>query len=940
MQEKNTRLFSLQRNADKELKSNFDTNGLKLNTDNFDKNTIIFGATGSGKTKSILLPILDYLIQEDIPGLVVDVKNNFTDNLYMISEKYNKNNILEIGNHKTADNINIINGLSLESLITAIRSLNVSGLKEDYWFENGISIFQDISKMYYTLYEHNIVEKPTLYILAKIITEEEQANFLYFLYIKNKHLYKDEFEELSTIIETNHFHLINYKQFETDEDERTELDVEEETDKTRLEQLQWTIGQIRTRLKPFMLPHNIIKFSNVNNTDFTLDFNKLYYEDKKIITLRFLNNEDVNLYKLVTNIINVKIKEDIMSSKRQQRTFRMIDEYQNIIIETEDNDWLDKSREFLNMQFFATQSLDSLLSHSYNQTAVMTILDNCKNKISLQSNNISTMNYFNDISIGENKPLKNLSIGESKREYLYNDGEVERIGEVTFEFYSDLINKYKSVIINKDELNIDDIKEKYKLFLDKKEKKSNDNMYIPVNKPNGIITTDVVNKYIKHYLLSNKDKPKFQIERMLVPGFNYDSDLPLSFNLYYENSDFLEEFETEFFEQLKLLDELNIDYELYSVPVGNITTNLLSDKQTENCINLFMLSGNEDELNFKSKNVITDIKNGLDNNNIDKSNFTSLNILCLGDNTFRSHINYMADISYSSYSIMGLLLIKDLISDVIDTNYFIDRKIYTFREYSEVVDKTELLEEDSALFKDNRTGIIHELTSDLSEELRPYSSGNYVSISESNTIREDRFLVEDILTYSKDWVLIKSLLEERIIYYEDNMGCIIKNKILKDNSKLMYVFQKAKNKEILNNEENLFSSGSFKLYSGLLLNNHIETKNIIEILNYLLRKETKSEYMDALLRSVIKKEAIHIDVLSLILTTKNISAEVKSLIFYNKNIIESEYISLLYTEQDMEIILEHYEDNNLLPKDSKAKLKKILSNNRVTTDAFDKMLNQ
>ena len=407
-------------NKNKKTKQQVKISKYNIDIEDMERNTIIFGGTGSGKTKTVLLPILESLIEKQYPGVIIDVKNNFTSDVYKIANKYNSiDNIIEISDYNTSENINIINNISYEMLMYIVRnSISDSKSQEngDYWEQRGIEIFEDISKMYFTLYKHKKVKVPTMSFLHKLCYDKTIVNRLFYKYTKHKKLYKIEYKELIEKIKGIEFHILKIV-----DNQFNEMIVSDRLE----EQLGWTIGKVASALAPFSEPENQIKFSNYKNKDFSLNFDKLFYEDKKIIVLRFKESTSPILTNMISSIINLKSKQDIMLSKRNQYTFKMVDEYQNIINPTQDASWLDKSREFKNLQIFATQSISALLSKG-DKNEIFTVLDNCKNKFFLNTNDVETMEYYNKININDKfKELKFLEVKDKDRQCIYNNGNKE-----------------------------------------------------------------------------------------------------------------------------------------------------------------------------------------------------------------------------------------------------------------------------------------------------------------------------------------------------------------------------------------------------------------------------------------------------------------------------------------------------------------------------------
>jgi len=670
----------------------------------FETNSIIFGGTGSGKTKTLILPILNEFLRRGMAGLIIDVKNNFTDNVYSIADRYGKSDrIVEIGSFNTSENVNIINDINIEMLIQVLKesALEIMGEgNNSSWVQKGIDILDDILNVYYILHRNNIVEKPTLYIIARIVNDRMLANKLYEKFNHNKHLYSEEYHETTQSIKARVFHV--FTDYGTNRKD---------------EQLEWTLGNISRILKPFTKKDNITKFSNINNNDFSLDFDDFFYKKRKIIILRFSEDTDSVLSKIVAKLILRKQKKDVMLSKRSRRTFRMIDEYQNIIDANEDNKWLDKCREFKNIQIFATQSLQSLLATSTNKDAIYTLVDNCKNKFFLNSNNPTTNTYFEDISISKSKLPKSLSFNGGKRECIYNNGKLQKNINLNFDFYENLkpCKREEAATSVSDELEIyQNVLLKYHDFLDS-------NTYykqsyvekliknVDIKKPNGIVDNSYIDLFYEKFIVI---KDSFNLELIKSTNRTVEKELnlaELNINIIKPTTDITtyNDFYSGFLESLLNLNvgvlpdyesskSLNaksltfnkyknemIDYissnknknDFYPTSFSNINNvetmthqqfkqsyfnskfeDTISDKlKAKDTINIFIIGGNYDFVAIENKSLLEAIKY-----------FTllpklkSLIVLGLGHSDFIHPINTIVDFSYNTPDGVGTRLMKDM----------------------------------------------------------------------------------------------------------------------------------------------------------------------------------------------------------------------------------------------------------------------------------------
>lgn len=104
-----------------------DGNGLSMQSANH--NVLVTGTTGSGKTSSVILPMLNNLISSGKSGVVIDVKNNFTEKVYNIAKEYGRgHDVVEIGNADTAHNVNLFKGLTGNNLTDFIEKISIGAV--------------------------------------------------------------------------------------------------------------------------------------------------------------------------------------------------------------------------------------------------------------------------------------------------------------------------------------------------------------------------------------------------------------------------------------------------------------------------------------------------------------------------------------------------------------------------------------------------------------------------------------------------------------------------------------------------------------------------------------------------------------------------------------------------------------------------------------------
>jgi len=406
---------------------------------------MIIGATGSGKTKSLIIPILDKFIQDGLSGLIIDIKNDFTNDIYKIAKKHGREeDIIEIGSYETAKKINLLNGLKKDEVKELFRYLfkfdNRSEKNGEYWEGMSFRVLEDIIDVIYYINKYEVLPF-TFYLLYLILSNKNYADKIYekFLSLPDS----VEKEQIVSNIETYAFHVFKQKN-----DSAFKEDIDENN-------RSWTYQRYTNLVKDFLKDNLLENINNISeNKDFVLDFQKLLYEENKIIVIRFdlifsyIGNKISKFIrkKMISDII--KYNNNIPEEDRKE-TFIIADEFQNIISLEEglfnDNEWFDKSRSFKCYQIIATQSLSSLYSKTNNSYQVDTLINNCRNKFFLSNEDIKTNQYFHELSMGNySKELYELKLGECYYYYFNNiKGEKElNLIKLTLNKYNNLIKKF------------------------------------------------------------------------------------------------------------------------------------------------------------------------------------------------------------------------------------------------------------------------------------------------------------------------------------------------------------------------------------------------------------------------------------------------------------------------------------------------------------------
>ncbi|KAI3485524.1 hypothetical protein L1887_51145 [Cichorium endivia] len=111
------------------------------------RNILVTGETGSGKSTSIILPAVQSFIQNDCPGLVLDIKSDLYSSIHAIAKQHNKlDNLVFVGVHDFCESINILASIKtieqLKNVLTSIKPYTSD--QNAYWFYSGLMDVLDV----------------------------------------------------------------------------------------------------------------------------------------------------------------------------------------------------------------------------------------------------------------------------------------------------------------------------------------------------------------------------------------------------------------------------------------------------------------------------------------------------------------------------------------------------------------------------------------------------------------------------------------------------------------------------------------------------------------------------------------------------------------------------------------------------------------------------
>lgn len=347
--------------------------------------TLVLGTTGSGKTKTIIIPAIKAHIEAGHSGLIVDIKGNFTD--YVRSIAINcarEKDIVEFGISKSAHTVNILETMTADgfhNFCMNIISTFCEGKSNNMDFHaHGASMARDVFRMLKEIaaYERkNSVRftiSPTLPLILELFNDPVEASKLFSLYVAHVADRQNiTVRKFIRQVQHSRFHILNQDG--------------QEKGSTHREQISYATHGMIMALKGF-LDEEGIESKFCGNCAPGIPVDELV-EDGKLILLRFgtaAGSAAAQISRLIINSFYNSIYK--LGLKNPAPRFVCIDEFQEVADlsagKYSDANFVSLAREFGCGFLGATQSLSALVAKSSLQ-AVEGFISNCNQKIFLYS---------------------------------------------------------------------------------------------------------------------------------------------------------------------------------------------------------------------------------------------------------------------------------------------------------------------------------------------------------------------------------------------------------------------------------------------------------------------------------------------------------------------------------------------------------------------------
>lgn len=361
------------------------------------KNILITGETGSGKTTSTVLPIIESLINNNCPGLVLDIKSDLYLSIHALANEDNADRLVFLGLDDFCHPINILSSVeSIDQFRNILLSLKPFGgvTENTYWFKTGVEDIIDIVKIH------------------TFLCEQENNYYNFDIELIYKYVVNSDFTR--SIVDKAYSYILNAKSveilrvFDRVKSNPFSLYSTNQDEAESMQQKEWRSGQIASVIGKFCNSKYKEKLFN-NNFNTTLK-DLIYFQECVVVFCMPLEEESNGFYiakmlrelyfKAVTSYKINELSELGIGVKDNKYTFLAIDEYQ-FYVNTDgsngvitDEKWLSISRGFANINVFATQSLSSIVSE-IGEEKTRTIVQNFANNIFLKTNDPYTFAHAN-----------------------------------------------------------------------------------------------------------------------------------------------------------------------------------------------------------------------------------------------------------------------------------------------------------------------------------------------------------------------------------------------------------------------------------------------------------------------------------------------------------------------------------------------------------------
>lgn len=347
----------------------------------------VFGTTGSGKTASVVLPGLYWLMRAGHCGLLVDIKGNLREQARALARDCGREaDLVEYGSAPSATPLNILRGMDRFAMYDFFKTLTLQSIQGRSnnvdWLLKGVSMAADCGQLLCYLHTLDPMFSPNVATIAEMLDMPAEAAKLCRLFMAR--LYDPQNEEQAVFVErvkNNRFHVFNeYKKGETSADGFTNIE----------EQRTWSLDGIRQALRNFLDAPGIAEHFAAPQAP-GLDM-RLPLRENRIVLLRFgLDTGPIgaSLARILLSGLYAALFELGLSLPAGRKCFVCIDEYQEVADLSEgrysDVSFIAQAREFNGIFLASTQSVSALMHRGNSVAGVEAFVSNCNTRVTFYS---------------------------------------------------------------------------------------------------------------------------------------------------------------------------------------------------------------------------------------------------------------------------------------------------------------------------------------------------------------------------------------------------------------------------------------------------------------------------------------------------------------------------------------------------------------------------
>ncbi|EGR5926783.1 DUF87 domain-containing protein [Vibrio parahaemolyticus] len=367
---------------------------------------IAFGSTGSGKTTTVMFPALERLIENDCPGIILDVKGDYLDYCF---QKVDRDRLMIIGGSKASTPCNILQGLSEEMFRSFISDISPNK-KDPYWGTGGIRDSMLIYHFYLNCFNRTV----TLSELYYALNNPQAFCKMFDQWITSTQEINESIKSVIDSCVSESFSILEVgKSIIIHSDQDTSIIAE---DSKTLQQYTWHTQNLKNKLRPFY--DNPLLREKLSAIDVQpLSLSEMIYEKNMVIIPDLPQSIFGTTGYFICKLLRERFTAAIFSTSPSYRetkgigkekfTFMLIDEYQNYLnINNEsnasglidDNTWTDKSRSYGHINIVSTQGVSSLLAQTNSIYGVLSLLQNIRCKIYLPTDDEETIKSVDNLT--------------------------------------------------------------------------------------------------------------------------------------------------------------------------------------------------------------------------------------------------------------------------------------------------------------------------------------------------------------------------------------------------------------------------------------------------------------------------------------------------------------------------------------------------------------